>query len=167
MRPRRQLQPATLRPAHANQASEWLREHAQTRSVTHRVRKIRSIRAISSAGCEGRQVRRRCNARCIRRGGAADAIVEAVEQPLRLHILPARHSRCQQRGPVHHLVRDCRVVHRVRAALAFPRHNSAARARQECKRIARRLAAQKEDAASEQVPRRIRIGRGVLLKRSI
>ena len=135
--------------------------------MTHRLRKVRRIRAVSCAWCEWRQVRRRCHARRIRHGGAADAIIEAVEQPLRLHILPAWHARRQQRGAVDHLMRDGGIVDSMRAALAVPRHNSAACAGQECKRVARRLAAQKEDAASEQVPRSVCVCCGVLLQRGV
>lgn len=107
-------------------ATGELHKDAKRKRVSHRVSKVRRVGTISRAGCEGRQVRRRRHAGSVRRSGAADAIVEAVEQPLRLHILAARHSCRQQRGPINHLVRDSDVLLEVRAALAIPRHDSAA-----------------------------------------
>lgn len=120
---------------------------------THRLRKVGRVASVRGGGHKGAQVGR---GRCswgVRRRGAADAKVEAVKDPLRLHQRAAGERGQGVRGgggAVHHLMRHAVVLLAEGAAGALPAHPPTRSTDDEGERVAAGLAAQKEDEAMEE-----------------
>jgi len=120
---------------------------------TRRLRKVGRVASVRGGGYKGAQVGR---GRCswgVRRCGAADAEVEAVKDPLRLHQRAAGERGQGVRGgggAVHNLMRHAVVLLAEGAAGAFPAHAPTRSADDEGERVAAGLAAQEEDEATEE-----------------
>mmetsp|Transcript_16212 Transcript_16212/g.40878 ORF Transcript_16212/g.40878 Transcript_16212/m.40878 type:complete len:306 (-) Transcript_16212:915-1832(-) len=108
---------------------------------------------------EGREMRRALDAWLVPLGGQERARVDAVEDPLRLHVLPRRHRRAGDLRPVHHLVRDGGVLRAERRHLPLPPHSPAAGEHQQLQRSDGGLPAAEDDALGEEGAQRGDLGR--------
>ena len=119
---------------------------ARLHGAAQPLRRHVALRAVE----ERREVRRALLARLVRMRRQQRARVDAVEEPLRLHVLAPRLHPLRRHRPVDNLVRDRGGAAREGRALALPPELAAAAQHHKLERRHGALAAAEEDALAEE-----------------